>query len=82
MYYLYILQCIDKTLYTGITTNLARRVIEHNTSILGAKYTRARRPVRLVFEEEFLTRSSACQREAEIKRMTRSQKINLIGKKL
>ncbi|PIV86597.1 MAG: endonuclease, partial [Candidatus Moranbacteria bacterium CG17_big_fil_post_rev_8_21_14_2_50_41_107] len=53
MYYLYILKCADGTLYTGITTNLERRKEEHNSSSLGAKYTRGRRPVKLVFSETF-----------------------------
>ena len=51
MYYLYILKCSDGTLYTGITVDLKRRVGEHNTSKLGAKYTRSRRPVKLVYSK-------------------------------
>ncbi|MFA5871186.1 MAG: GIY-YIG nuclease family protein [Parcubacteria group bacterium] len=55
MYYLYILECADKTLYTGITTNLARRIAEHNDSKLGAKYTFARRPVKLAYSKNLKT---------------------------
>lgn len=79
MYYLYILRCSDNTFYTGITTNLERRVKEHNHSSKGAKYTRARRPVSLVYSEEYLDRSKASQREYEIKKkMTRAMKLALI----
>ena len=78
MYYTYILKCIDGTLYTGITTDLERRVLEHNTSKLGAKYTQVRRPVELIYHEEFENRSESCKREVEIKKMTRQNKLNLI----
>ncbi len=79
MYYLYILRCSDNTFYTGITTNLKRRVNEHNHSSKGAKYTCARRPVCLVYSEEYLDRSKASQREYEIKKkMTRAMKLALI----
>lgn len=79
MYYLYILQCADGTLYTGITTDLERRVEEHNGSTLGAKYTRGRRPVQLVFSKPFLTRSAASQAEFRLKKLSRSQKLGLIS---
>lgn len=79
MYYLYILKCADNTLYTGITTNLNRRVIEHNTSKLGAKYTSIRRPVELVYSKKFQDRSSASIAESKIKKMNRSDKIKLIN---
>ena len=59
LYYVYILQCADETLYTGICTELDRRVEEHNSSAKGAKYTRARRPVKLVYFETYIDRSSA-----------------------
>jgi putative endonuclease len=79
MYYVYIVQCADETLYTGIATELARRIEEHNHSDKGAKYTRARRPVTLVYHETFEDRSSASKREYEIKkRMSRTQKLTLI----
>jgi putative endonuclease len=80
MYYLYILQCADKTLYVGITTDLNRRVEEHNGSTLGAKYTRGRRPVELVFSREFRGRSEASVEEARIKKLSRAEKLELIRK--
>lgn len=79
MYSLYILRCADGTLYTGITTNLERRVMEHNESRLGAKYTRARRPVTLVYARRFRTRSNAAREEARVKGLSRAEKITLIG---
>jgi len=79
MYYIYIVQCADETLYTGIAKDLKRRVKEHNESEKGAKYTRARRPVKLVYSEKFTDRSTASKREYEIKKkMTRMQKLKLI----
>ena len=80
MYYLYILQCADKTLYSGITVDLDRRVIEHNSSKLGAKYTRSRRPVKLVYVKKYRSRSTASQAEAKIKKLSRSKKLKLIKK--
>lgn len=77
MYYLYILQCADGTLYVGITTDLARRVEEHNFSASGAKYTRGRRPVSLVFSREFANRSEASREEVRIKRLSRKEKLAL-----
>ncbi|MFT7824644.1 MAG: GIY-YIG nuclease family protein [Sulfurimonas sp.] len=80
-YYVYILECADETLYTGIATDIERRVEEHNGSEKGAKYTRARRPVTLVYSEVFPDRSSAGRREYEIKKnMNRAQKLRLIGR--
>ena len=79
MYYLYILKCADKTLYTGITLDLARRLKEHNCSKLGAKYTRARRPVRLVYSKKFRTRSTASMAEAKLKNLTRAEKLKIIA---
>ena len=81
MYFLYILECADKTLYTGITVNLERRIKEHNTSKLGAKYTRARRPVKLVYSKKFKNRSLATKAESKIKKMSRAQKQKIIGAK-
>ena len=78
MYYLYILQCADQTLYTGITTDLKRRVAEHNDTKLGAKYTAARRPVKLVYSKKFKNRSAAAKAEAKIKRLAKAQKLSLI----
>ena len=78
MWHIYILQCADDTLYTGITTDLIRRIDEHNHSAKGAKYTRARRPVVLVYSESCESRSSASSRELELKKLSRKQKLKLI----
>ncbi|KKS65453.1 MAG: Endo/excinuclease amino terminal domain protein [candidate division WWE3 bacterium GW2011_GWB1_42_6] len=78
MYFLYILLCADNTLYTGITTNLPRRLKEHNSPKIGAKYTRARRPVKLVYSASFPDRSSALIAESQIKKLSRLQKLTLI----
>ncbi|MFT7879573.1 MAG: GIY-YIG nuclease family protein [Sulfurimonas sp.] len=79
-YFVYILQCADDTLYTGIATDIDRRLDEHNSSEKGAKYTRSRRPVTLVYSEPFPDRSSASRREYEIKKkMNRAQKLQLIN---
>jgi len=78
MYYLYILKCADKTLYTGITLDLARRLKEHNFSKLGAKYTRARRPVKLVYSKKFRSRGTALRAEAKLKNLTRAEKLKII----
>lgn len=80
-YFVYILQCKDNTLYTGIATDLKRRVDEHNNSDKGAKYTRIRRPVVLVYFEESENRSSASKREHEIKKLSRTKKLELIDAK-
>ena len=82
MFTVYILECADQTLYTGCTNNVEKRLSEHNTSKTGAKYTRARRPVKLVYVENKTTRSKALVREAAIKRMTRAEKLALISKRL
>ena len=80
MYYVYIVRCADETLYTGIATELERRIEEHNSSDKGAKYTRVRRPVTLVYNEEHPDRSTASKREYEIKKkMNRAQKLTLIN---
>lgn len=76
----YILQCRDGSLYTGITTNPERRIKEHNTSPKGAKYTRSRRPVKLVYLEESEDRSAASKREWAIKKLTRNEKLLLVSK--
>jgi len=77
-YYLYIVRCSDETLYTGITTDLSRRIDEHNSETKGAKYTRSRRPVSLVYQEEYEDRSSASKREYEVKKLSRKKKLLLI----
>jgi putative endonuclease len=81
MYYLYILKCKDQTLYTGITTDLKRRLLEHNTSKLGARYTKNRRPVKLIYSRKFKNRSTASREESRIKKLNRLEKINLIKQK-
>ncbi len=78
MYYLYILKCADGTLYAGITTDLKRRENEHNYSTKGAKYTSARRPVKIVFSKEFKNRSGASREEARIKKLSRIEKMRMI----
>jgi len=76
----YVLRCGDGTLYTGIARDVERRVLEHNgNDRLGARYTRSRRPVTLVYREAFTNRSEASRREAAIKRMTRAEKERLVG---
>lgn len=80
MYYLYILKCSDNTLYTGITTDLERRIFEHNTSLKWAKYTSSRRPVELVYSREYENRSEATKAELEMKKLKREEKEKLIQK--
>ena len=77
-YVVYILSCADGTYYTGITNDLERRLVAHNTGKAGAKYTRGRRPVRLLWSEVCATRGAALMREAVIKGMTRSEKEEMI----
>lgn len=77
MWYIYILKCRDGSLYTGITTDVDRRVLEHNSSPRGAKYTRGRRPVELVYSEIAQDKSEASKREIEVKKMKRSEKEEL-----
>jgi len=76
----YILQCSDGTLYCGVTTDLKRRVDEHNNSALGAKYTSGRRPVELVYVCGFADRSEASKEESRIKKLSRGEKLKLIQK--
>ena len=74
----YIVECADGTYYTGITTDVSRRILEHNYSFKSAKYTRSRRPVKLVYEEDTQNRSTASKRERQIKKMKRKEKTILI----
>ena len=76
--YAYLLRCADGTLYCGWTNDLEKRVAAHNAGA-GAKYTKARRPVALTYHETFATKQEAMRREAQIKRLTRQQKLALIG---
>lgn len=78
--FVYIVECADETLYTGWTTNVKRRLKIHNAG-RGAKYTRERGPVRLVYVEEAADRGTALKRELEIKRMRRARKLQLIRDK-
>ena len=79
-HFVYILKCADGTLYTGYARDVKKRVSEHNgkSKIEGAKYTRSRRPVKLLYSEEFTSRSDAQQREYAIKQLSRPQKQQLI----
>ena len=77
-FFTYIVECADGTYYTGYTTDVQRRVESHNHSTRGAKYTRSRRPVHLVYCEKKENRHDAMAREAEIKRLTRRQKEALV----
>ena len=79
-WYVYILRCGDGSLYTGITDDVQRRLEMHRSG-KGAKYTRGRSPLELVHEEEWKTKSQALHREAEIKSMTRQQKLGLLERK-
>ena len=79
-YSVYIVRCADGTLYTGIARDPASRVTEHNTSPRGAKYTRSRRPVKLVYRRSFANRSRAMSEEARIKALSRREKLALIRK--
>ena len=76
--YTYLLRCADGTLYCGWTNDLEKRVAAHNAGE-GAKYTKTRRPVQLVYRETFTTKQEAMRREAEIKRLTRREKLALIA---
>ena len=80
MNYTYILKCKDGSLYTGWTNDLEQRVAAHNTG-KGAKYTKARRPVELVYFEEFETKEQAMKREYGIKQMARKDKLELVRRK-
>ena len=79
-WFVYVLRCRDNSLYTGITTDIERRLEEHNSdSPTAAKYTRSRRPVVLVYHESLESRSEALKRESAIKKLTRRQKEYLIN---
>lgn len=78
-YFVYILRCADGSLYTGITNDLSHRLQQHNAGT-GAKYTRSHRPVELAYKELCPDKSAALKREAQIKRLSRTEKLELIGK--
>ncbi|MEB8307877.1 GIY-YIG nuclease family protein [Staphylococcus xylosus] len=77
-HYIYIVKCKDGSLYTGYAKDVTQRVAKHNNG-QGAKYTKIRRPVQLVYQEMFNTKSEALKREYEIKTYTRQQKLELIS---
>ncbi|WP_396588583.1 GIY-YIG nuclease family protein [Bermanella sp. R86510] len=77
-WYVYMVRCVDGSLYAGITTDIERRLYQHNSNSLGAKYTRNRRPVELAYIEPCHDRSQASKREAQIKKLSRLQKLQLI----
>ncbi|MEE3354840.1 MAG: GIY-YIG nuclease family protein [Candidatus Weimeria sp.] len=78
VFFTYMVECADGTYYTGYTTNLDRRIRAHNEGKTGAKYTRSRRPVKLVYYEEYDNRHDAMAREAMIKKLSRQQKEKLL----
>lgn len=78
LWYVYYLRCNDNSLYTGITTDIKRRLYQHNNTKLGAKYTRARRPVKLVYSETALDKSAASKREYQLRILTKKQKEKLV----
>jgi len=77
-WFVYLVRCQDGTFYCGLAKDPARRLAEHNSADKGAKYTRGRRPVQLVYTEEVASRAKATKREGQIKRMARTQKMALI----
>lgn len=77
MYFVYLIECGDKSIYTGITTNVDRRFNEHKNG-KGGHYTSSRQVVKVLYTEQFKTRSEAQKREAEIKSWNRPQKLNLV----
>ncbi len=86
-HFVYIILCADNTLYTGYTTDIEKRMLEHNGTgdtkaarSAGAKYTRGRRPITLVYSEKFKTRSEAMQREYAIKQLPRQEKMKLVNR--
>ena len=80
MWYVYIVECSDFTLYTGVTTDLSRRIKEHNTSTKGAKYTRSRRPVKLISSLIVKDRSTALKLEHKIKSLKKRDKVAYLQK--
>ena len=79
IWYVYMVRCNDGTLYTGITNDLEKRIEAHNSGKDGARYTRSRRPVKLVYSEEVDSKSTAAKLEYKIKKMTRAKKKEMIN---
>ncbi|MFC1523229.1 GIY-YIG nuclease family protein [Thermodesulfobacteriota bacterium] len=77
-WYTYIVSCNDQTLYTGITNNLDKRIDAHNSGV-GAKYTRSRRPIRLLYSEKHESRSAAAKREYQLKKLPPAEKRKIIS---
>jgi len=77
-WYVYFLRCNDNSLYCGVTTDVVRREVEHNSTVRGAKYTRVRRPVKMVYHHQCDNRSNACKEESRLKKLTKAQKEALI----
>ncbi|MEG2676061.1 MAG: GIY-YIG nuclease family protein [Clostridia bacterium] len=77
--YVYLLKCVDDTLYCGYTNNLQGRLKTHNSG-KGAKYTKSRLPVQIVYSETFDSKSDALKRECEIKKLSRKEKLQLVGR--
>ena len=78
-WFVYIIEASDGSLYTGVTTDIDRRFAEHSSTGKGAKFFRARKPVKIAYIQEHPDRSSALKREAEIKKLSREKKLQLIG---
>jgi len=79
-WHVYVLRCADGTLYTGVARDLQKRLLQHNGAQAGGpKYTRGRRPVQLLWSDSAIDRSAAQQREAAIKKLSRGEKLRLIG---
>ena len=79
-YYVYILRCSDGSFYTGYTQNLEKRLEQHRNGI-GSKFVRSRRPVELIYQEEYKSRGGAMRREREIKKLSRKEKERVVGKR-
>ena len=77
-WFVYFVQCADDTLYTGVTTDVDRRVLEHNRGNKGAKYTMSRRPVKLLWHTKYLTRSEAQSAEYRLKKLSRKKKLEIV----
>jgi len=77
-FFVYILECADKSLYVGCTNNLEKRIKQHNESKSGAHYTKIRRPVKLMYSENFDNLRDARRREAEVKKWRREKKLELL----
>lgn len=77
-WFVYMLRCADNSLYTGVTTNVERRIAEHNAEKSVTKYTRVRQPVSVAYQEKAESRSEACKREAQLKKLTKKDKEALV----